>query len=133
MLINTEESLLINILRVFGAAQEVHREPEHTPVITMHQLTKRVLVALLRSTNQHRFVHCWAQAYVTRQCDFTLTRQYYIGRARKKKGRRPATKSRAITKRWALLSQFEFDLLFRRINRQDPETTDLSGTEPLRL
>jgi hypothetical protein len=54
--VDPQKRFLVNILRVLGGPQQVHRKPEHTLVVGANQLSEGVLIARLGSFDKRRLV-----------------------------------------------------------------------------
>src|SRR5580658_4053875 len=53
--IDPQERFLVNVLRILGRPQQIHRQAEHTLVVGANQLLKRGAVASLSGLDQRRF------------------------------------------------------------------------------
>ena len=54
--VDLQKSLLVDVAGLFGRAQQVHRDAEHTMVVRPHQTLKGVLIALLGGPDQACFI-----------------------------------------------------------------------------
>src|SRR5579864_6093215 len=54
--VDPQKRFLVNVPRVLWGAEQVHRHPQHTLIVSAHQPLKRVLVAALHRPNQGGFI-----------------------------------------------------------------------------
>ena len=64
--INLKEGLLVNIARVFSAAQHIQREPQHLAVVALHEHLESGTIARLRALDQRSVIGCGKRRRVGR-------------------------------------------------------------------